>query len=141
MSTPTRSPAELSGIDTADDLRVSPLREDGVTVGTPTWIWCVVVDGDLYVRAYYGAASAGTQAARARPGGRIHAAGSVHDVTFEPAADPLADRVDDAYRAKYRRSPTWRPWSASRRGRPASGSFRAAPDGVPAGLPASTKGT
>lgn len=23
----------------ADDLRISPFREDGVTYGTPTWIW------------------------------------------------------------------------------------------------------
>ena len=48
MSTPTRSPAELSGIDTADDLKISPLRDDNVTHGTPTWIWCVVLDGVFY---------------------------------------------------------------------------------------------
>ncbi|MBV8228112.1 MAG: DUF2255 family protein [Verrucomicrobia bacterium] len=37
-----------------DDLHISPLREDGVTYGTPTWIWSVAVEGALYVRAYNG---------------------------------------------------------------------------------------
>jgi len=48
------SAAELQAIDKADDLKISPLRSDGVTFGTPTWIWEVVVDGSLYVRAYNG---------------------------------------------------------------------------------------
>lgn len=29
----------------------TPFREDGKTYGKPTWMWAVVVDGDLYVRA------------------------------------------------------------------------------------------
>jgi len=41
---------ELMKIDAADDLKIAPFREDGVTYGTPTWIWEVVVDGALYVR-------------------------------------------------------------------------------------------
>jgi uncharacterized protein DUF2255 len=43
---------ELRKIIEADDLRISPFREDGVTPGTPTWIWTVAVDGGLYVRGY-----------------------------------------------------------------------------------------
>jgi len=43
---------ELIKIAAADDLHISPFRVDGLTYGTPTWIWSVVVDGDLYVRAY-----------------------------------------------------------------------------------------
>jgi hypothetical protein len=88
---------ELAAIAASDDLHVSPLRDDGVTYGTPTWIWSVVVDGDLYVRAYNG------QALRQR-GGRIRVAGMTRDVSFEPAADALNDRVDDAYGIKYRNS-------------------------------------
>jgi hypothetical protein len=38
---------ELRRISEADDLHVSPLREDGVTYGTPTWIWSVAVEGAL----------------------------------------------------------------------------------------------
>lgn len=41
---------ELRKIAEADDLHISPFREDGVTYGTPTWIWSVVVDDALYVR-------------------------------------------------------------------------------------------
>jgi hypothetical protein len=43
--------AELRRIAVSDDLHVSPFRADGKTYGTPTWIWSVVVDDELYVRA------------------------------------------------------------------------------------------
>ena len=46
------SPNELQKSAPSDDLHISPLRDDGETYGTPTWIWSVVVDGELYVRAY-----------------------------------------------------------------------------------------
>jgi hypothetical protein len=45
---------ELREIVEVDDLHISPLREDGVTYGTPTWIGSVAVDGALFVRAYLG---------------------------------------------------------------------------------------
>ena len=48
---------ELHKIAKADDLHVSPLRQDGKTYGTPTWIWSVVVGDALYVRAYNGVKS------------------------------------------------------------------------------------
>ena len=38
----------LHEIAITDDLHIAPFREDGATTGTPTWIWSVVVDGDLY---------------------------------------------------------------------------------------------
>jgi hypothetical protein len=41
---------ELCQIAETDDLHIAPFREDGRTYGTPTWIWSVVVDGELYVR-------------------------------------------------------------------------------------------
>ena len=46
----TWSKEELSKIAGADDLHISPFREDGVTYGTPTWIWSVAVDDGLFVR-------------------------------------------------------------------------------------------
>lgn len=97
--------ATLAAIDAADDLRISPLRSDGTTHGTPTWIWCVAVDGELLVRAYNGTDSRWYQAALVQPHGRIHAAGKVFDVTFEPDPPVPADAVDEAYRAKYAVSP------------------------------------
>jgi hypothetical protein len=50
---------ELLKIGEADDLHISPFREDGVTYGTPTWIWSVAVDDALYVRGYNGQNSVG----------------------------------------------------------------------------------
>src|SRR5215208_7151049 len=71
---------ELRRIAETDDLHVAPFREDGVTYGTPTWIWSVVVDDALYVRAYNGTSSRWHQAALAQKAGRDgahHAEGRV----------------------------------------------------------------
>jgi len=114
MTDPTWPADTLAAIDAADDLRVSPLRADGITHGTPTWIWAVVVHGDLYARAYNGTRSRWYQAALARPAGRIHAAGRLHDVTFEPAPAELADQIDAAYRRKYATSPYLAPMISDR---------------------------
>lgn len=96
---------ELARIAGADDLHIAPLRENGVTHGTPTWIWSVAVDGDLYVRAYNGTASRWYQAALRQKAGRITAAGQTREVAFAPVEGPINDRIDAAYRAKYRGSP------------------------------------
>jgi hypothetical protein len=103
MSTWTND--ELRRIAASDDLHVGPFREDGMTYGTPTWIWSVVVEGDLYVRAYHGTRSRWYHAARKQSAGRIMAAGMTKEVTFEPVDGPINDRIDDAYRAKYGGSP------------------------------------
>jgi hypothetical protein len=57
----TWSKDELRKIAEADDLHISPFREDGRTYGTPTWIWSVVVDDALYVRALSDAMGDGTR--------------------------------------------------------------------------------
>jgi hypothetical protein len=93
---------ELRKIADADDLHVSPFREDGTTYGTPTWIWSVAVDGALYVRGYNGQESKWYQAAARQKAGRILAAGLTREVTFEPVEGPVLNSIDDAYRAKYR---------------------------------------
>jgi hypothetical protein len=97
---------DLRRITEADDLHVSPFREDGATYGTPTWIWSVGVDGDLYVRAYHGRDSRWYRAALRQKAGRIRAAGMTKEVSFEPVDDDLVNtRIDDADRAKYEDSP------------------------------------
>ncbi len=96
---------ELRKIAEADDLHISPYREDGKTYGTPTRIWSVVVDDALYVRAYNGQNSRWYQAALRQKAGRIAAAGMIKEVTFEPVDGLIDDLVDDAYREKYHRSP------------------------------------
>ena len=96
---------ELKKIAEADDLRIAPLREDGTTYGTPTWIWSVAADGDLYVRAYNGKDSRWHKAAMRQKAGRISAAGMTKLVRFDPVEGQINDRIDEAYRAKYGASP------------------------------------
>ncbi|HTF72436.1 MAG TPA: DUF2255 family protein [Edaphobacter sp.] len=95
---------ELRKIAESDDLHISPFREDGVTYGTPTWIWSVVVDGNLYVRAYNETNSSWYQAAMKQKAGRIAAGGLTKEVAFETVEGQINDRIDDAYRAKYQPS-------------------------------------
>lgn len=105
---------ELSQIAEFDDLHVSPFREDGVTYGTPTWIWSVVVGDSLYVRAYNGQNSRWYQAAMRQKAGRITAAGMTKEVAFEPVNGAINDRIDDASRAKYYGSPYLSPMIGTR---------------------------
>ena len=105
---------DLGKIAAADDLHIAPFREDGATYGTPTWIWSVAVDGELYVRAYNGQASRWRKAAIARKAGRITAAGMTKEVAFEPVDGPINDLIDDAYRAKYRANPYLAPMISAR---------------------------
>src|SRR6266545_4447349 len=60
----TWSKDELRRIAEADDLHISPFREDGVTYGTPTWIWSVAAS-----------------------------AGMTKEVTFEPVDGPINDLI------------------------------------------------
>jgi hypothetical protein len=105
---------ELRAIARADDLHVAPFREDGKTYGTPTWIWSVTVDGELYVRAYNGRSSRWHQAALRQKAGRITAAGMMKDVVFEAVEGPINDRIDAAYRVKYSESPYLAPMLGER---------------------------
>lgn len=100
----TWSNDELRKIAATDDLHIAPFRPDGKTYGTPTWIWSVVVEDSLYVRAYNGRQSRWYRAALSQKAGRITAAGTTKEVVFDPVEGAIIDRVDEAYRAKYRNS-------------------------------------
>ena len=89
---------DLDKIAASDDLHVAPFRDDGETYGTPTWIWSVVVDGALYVRAYNGKASRWYQAALREKAGRISAADMTKEVLFEPIEGTINDRFDERAR-------------------------------------------
>ena len=95
---------ELKKIAETDDLHVAPFRDDGSTYGTLTWIWSVVVDGALYVRAYNGRQSRWYQSALRQKAGRITAARMTKEVAFEPVEGAIQERIDEAYRSKYRTS-------------------------------------
>jgi hypothetical protein len=105
---------QLKQIATSDDLHISPLREDGATYGTPTWIWSVALDDALYVRGYNGQSSTWYQAAVRQKAGRIIAAGITKEVTFEPVDGPINDQIDAAYRAKYGNSSYLQPMISAR---------------------------
>lgn len=105
---------ELQEIASADGLHIAPLRDDGVTYGTPTWIWSVTVDGSLYLRGYNGPKSRWYQAAIRQKAGRISVAGVTREVAFQPATGAINDRIDEAYRRKYGDSPYLAPMIGER---------------------------
>lgn len=93
---------ELDRIRRSDDLHIAPFRADGKTCGTLTWIWSVVVDGQLFVRAYNGRKFRWYQSAISQRAGRIQVAGMLKEVSFEMVDDAsLNDQIDDAYSMKY----------------------------------------
>lgn len=98
---------ELKRLSETDDFHISPFREDSKTYGTPTWIWSVVANDALFVRAYNGRNSRWYQAAVNQKAGRITAAGMIRNVIFEQADSDsgLNDAIDEAYRKKYSKSP------------------------------------
>jgi hypothetical protein len=108
------SKEELRKIAGSDDLHISPFREDGLTYGTPTWIWSVVVDNNLYVRAYNGTNSSWYQAATKQKAGRIVSGGLTKEVAFETVEGQIDDRIDNAYRTKYQSSPYLKPMISTR---------------------------
>jgi len=93
---------ELARIEGADELRIASLRRGGA-LGSPRTIWVVRIDDDLYVRSVNGRTSDWFGGTQVRHEGRVRAGGVERDVTFEDAAPDLADQIDAAYRAKYRR--------------------------------------
>lgn len=114
MNSETLNKGAIVKIAQKDDLHIAPYREDGVTFGTPTWIWCVLVDDELYVRAYNGVNSRWYQAAIKQKAGKIEAAGMVIKVRFEPVTGSINEQIDDAYRAKYSSSPYLPPMISDR---------------------------
>ncbi|WP_182049320.1 DUF2255 family protein [Changpingibacter yushuensis] len=97
---------QIEKIARTDDLHIAPYRADGVTPGTLTWIWSVVVDRRLFVRAYSGINGRWYASAVAQRAGIITAAGNEYQVEFTPIDEhQLGLRIDAAYNTKYAGSP------------------------------------
>jgi hypothetical protein len=96
---------EIKKIAKSDDLYIAPFREDGKTYGTLTWVWSVVVDDVLYVRAYNGKNSRWYRAAIQQKSGKIRTAGMTKNVDFEPVHGEINQDIDRAYETKYGDSP------------------------------------
>jgi len=92
---------DLRAIAESHDLYISPFREDGTTYGTPTLVWPLVVDGEVYVRAARGQQSSWYRAALSQKAGRIRVGGQDYEVTFESGGNETAAAIDAAYEEKY----------------------------------------
>ena len=97
----TWSSDQLTAITENADLFVSPFREDGITYGTPTQTWALVVDDKVYVRAASGQSSRWYKAAITQGAGRVRVAGQDYEVVLEAAGDENEAAIDAAYEAKY----------------------------------------
>jgi hypothetical protein len=96
---------ELTRIGEAEELRIASLRRDG-TLRNPVTIWVVRVGDDLYVRSVNGRDAAWFRGTQVRREGRSQAGGIEKDITFVEVTDAdrdIQDRIDAAYRTKYRR--------------------------------------
>lgn len=92
----------IEKIATTDDFHIAPYHADGKTTGTLTWIWSVVVDGRLFVRAWSGTSGKWYRSAITQRAGKITAAGNEYEVEFAPISDPsLNAKIDAAYNTKY----------------------------------------
>ncbi|MEV4236194.1 DUF2255 family protein [Nocardia sp. NPDC050408] len=96
------TPAQLDTIERVDEIGISSLRKDG-TLNTPRTIWAVRDGDDVYIRSVNGPTAAWYRGTRSRHKGHLQAPGVDADVTFTDVDGAINDRVDAAYRAKYRR--------------------------------------
>ena len=97
---------ELSKIETAEELKIESVRGDG-TLRRPVTIWVVRDGGHLYVRSVNGRSGAWFRGTQTRHQGRIRAGGVAKDVSFVSISpsEEVGEKIDAAYRAKYRRYP------------------------------------
>jgi hypothetical protein len=94
---------ELNRIGNAEELQIASLRSDG-TLRNRVIIWVVRVGDSLYARSVHGRGSAWYRGIQTRHEGQIRAGGIVKDVAFVEESDPaINERIDSAYRTKYRR--------------------------------------
>jgi hypothetical protein len=93
---------ELAKIEQADELELASLRRDG-TQRAPVTIWVVRDGNDLYVRSMHGPSGKWFRGTQTRHEGHIRAGGVDKDVAFDDADPAVSDRIDSAYRSKYRR--------------------------------------
>ncbi|MET7768419.1 DUF2255 family protein [Nocardia sp. NPDC005366] len=93
---------QLDTIARVDEIEISSRRTDG-TLNTPRIIWAVRDGDDVYIRSVNGPSAAWYRATRGRREGHLHASGVDTDVVFIDADAAVNDRVDAAYRDKYRR--------------------------------------
>ncbi len=96
---------DLDRVGAAEELEIASLRQDG-TLRKSRTIWVVRVGDEIYVRSVNGRSSDWFRGVLTRHEGRIQAGGVEKDATFIEETDPgLNERINGAYREKYRRQP------------------------------------
>lgn len=93
---------ELEKIGSSDELQIASIGPDGA-LRKPTTIWVVRLGDDLLVRSVNGRAAAWFRGTQVHHEARIPDGGVTREVTFVDAEGDPDDRIDDAYRTKYRR--------------------------------------
>ena len=93
---------ELAAFAAAEEAQIAPRRPDG-TLRKPVTVWVVRVGDDLYVRSVRGREGAWFGGIQETHSGQIRAGRVEKDVSFVDADTDVADELDEAYRAKYRR--------------------------------------
>jgi hypothetical protein len=94
---------ELATIGPAEEVQIAPRRRDG-TLRNPVTVWIVRHGDGLYIRsATKGTNAAWFSAVQETHEGRIWAGDVEKDITFVEADRDIDDKIDAAYRAKYRR--------------------------------------
>jgi hypothetical protein len=91
---------ELAAIAGANELTVTPLRNDG-TMQSPRVVWVVRREDDVYIRSVNGEDGAWFRSVQARHTGHISAGGLEVDVSFEDVDHDLDDAINEEYRRKY----------------------------------------
>jgi hypothetical protein len=93
---------ELTKIGNTEEVQIASLRRDA-TLRKPVTVWVVPYEDSLYVRSVSGPSAAWYRGTQERHEGHIRADGVEKDVTFLTADHDIDDKVDAAYRTKYRR--------------------------------------
>ncbi len=89
-----------------------------------TTIWCVALDGGLYIGSYGDQKKAWERNIERNPDARLSIKGRIYDVTLAPVTDgDLVEALDAAYGRKYdmvevfgEEVPAWRYYQAAQRG-------------------------
>jgi len=93
---------ELAEIENEEELELASRRRDG-GMRNPVTMWVVRDGNEVYVRSMHGRSGAWFQRTQTSHEGRIRAGGVEKEVTFAEADPAAHDRIDAAYRRKYRR--------------------------------------
>ena len=93
---------QLAKLGKAEEVEIQSRAKDG-SLGPAVTVWVVRLGDDLFLRSVGGRTGRWFRGTQEKHEGKIAGAGVHQDVDFVDAEPAIADEVDAAYRAKYRR--------------------------------------